>query len=158
MKLSAQAKGALDKVVNAHIAYKSARERFESDLQEELQEKLKEYVNERNRAVIMADKAGVPRTQIGKAMGTSNYRTVQEILEEAIESIDLLAGDNKNWAITKVEKGFELSIMDLGAGAVSGTAIVRIADGELKFVEGDPFVVPQVYRNNISAEVIEAIS
>lgn len=158
MKLSTQAKNALDRVVNTHVSYKIAREGFERELQAELQEKLKEFVEQRNRAVIMADKAGVPRTQIGKAMGTSNYRTVQEILEDAAESVDFVAGENDNWAINKVENGYELSIIELGAGAVSGTAIVRVNNGELEFVEGDPFVVPQVYRNNVAPEIIQAIA
>jgi len=158
MNLSTQAKNALDRVVNTHVSYKIAREGFERELQAELQEKLKEFVEQRNRAVIMADKAGVPRTQIGKAMGTTNYRTVQEILEEAADSVDFVAGENDNWAINKVENGYELSIIELGAGAVSGTAIVRVNDGELEFVQGDPFVVPQVYRNNIAPEIIQAIA
>lgn len=158
MNLSVQAKTALDKVVNANVAYKSARERFEAELQQELQEKLKDYVVERNRAVVMADRAGVPRTQIGRAMGTSNYRTVQEILEDAIDSVEFFEGESDKWAVSKVDNGFELSIMELGAGAVSGTAIVRVVEGELEFVQGDPFVVPQVYRNNIAPEIIGAIA
>jgi hypothetical protein len=157
VNLSTQAKNALDRVVNAQVSYRIAREGFERELQAELQEKLKEFVEQRNRAVIMADKAGVPRTQIGKAMGTTNYRTVQEILEEAAESEDFVAGESDNWAIAKAENGYELSIIELGAGAVSGTAIVRVNDGELEFVQGDPFVVPQVYRNNIAADIIGAI-
>lgn len=158
MNLSVQAKNALDRVVNTQVSYRIAREGFERELQLELQEKLKEFVEQRNRAVIMADRAGVPRTQIGKAMGTTNYRTVQEILEDAAESADFVAGENEDWAVAKVENGYELSIVELGAGAVSGTAIVRVNDGELEFVQGDPFVVPQVYRNNIAAEIIGAIA
>ena len=158
MKLSPQAKSALDKVVNADRSYRIAKEGFEEELQRELNDKLASYVEARNMAVVLADKAGVPRTQIGRAMGTSNYKTVQEILEIASDSLPETFTSDKNWWITRAENGFELSIKDLGAGAVSGTATVRLVDGELEFIDGDTFVVPQVYRNNISAEIVSAIS
>jgi len=158
MKLSPQAKTALDKVVNATRAYKVAKEGFELELQRELDEKLSSYVSDRNMAVVLADKAGVPRTQIGRAMGTTNYRTVQEILEIASDSIPMTESADKNWWVAEVENGYQLTINELGAGAVSGTATVRLVDGELEFIDGDPFVVPQVYRNNISTEIVLAIS
>lgn len=158
MKLNTQAQRALDKVVNAHVSYKIAREGFERELQAELEEKLKEFVDQRNKAVIMADRAGVPRTQIGKAMGTSNYRTVQEILEEAAENVEFYESAEKNYVITKTDNGYELAISNLGAGGVTGTATVRVTNGELEFVSGDPFVVPQVYRNNIAQEIIQNIA
>lgn len=157
-KLSPHAKGALEKVVRTQVAYKNAREAFEAELQTELAQKLETFIAERNSAVKLADLSGVPRTQIGRALGTTNYRTVQDILEQT-EGVVQTAGDEaRNWSAYETENGWELSIQNLGAGAVSGSAIVSAVDGELIYVDGDPFVVPQVYRNGIAQEVIDKIS
>lgn len=159
MKLSPQAKTALDRVVNANIAYRTARENFEAELQTELETKLTDYVAERNRAVVLADRAGVPRTQIGRAMGTSNYRTVQDILEQASDSIDVAEGDDKSWAVSSCGDGtFDLTISNLGAGGVTGHANIRLNGNDIEFNDGDPFVVPQIYRNGLAQEIIKAIS
>jgi hypothetical protein len=158
MKLSSQAKSALDRVVNANIAYRTARENFEAELQAELEAKLTDYVAERNRSVVLADRAGVPRTQIGRAMGTSNYRTVQEILEQASDSIDIAEGDNNTWAISTCGDGtYDLTITNLGAAGVTGHANIRLNGKDIEFVDGDPFVVPQVYRNGLAQEIVNAI-
>lgn len=159
MKLSAQAKNALDRVVNANTAYRTAREGFEAEMQAELEMKLADYVAERNRAVVLADRAGVPRTQIGKAMGTSNYRTVQEILEDAKDTIEVAEGDDKNWYVNSCNDGtYDVTITGLGAGGITGSANIRLNGNDIEFIDGDPFVVPQIYRNNIASDIISAIS
>lgn len=155
--LSPHAKSALERVVKSHVAYKVAREKFEEQMQIELDKKLESYVAERNTAVKQADISGVPRTQIGKAMGTSNYRTVQDILEQASDSVLVIESESRNWTVIETAEGWELTISNLGAGAISGTAVVASVEDELIYVDGDAFVVPQVYRNGLAKDIIKAI-
>jgi len=157
-KLSPNAQSALNKVIGSHTSYRVAKENFEAELQKELDSKLESYVSDRNTSVKLADIAGVPRTQIGRAMGTTNYRTVQDILEEAAGTINTTQSADKTWSVIETSNGWELVINGLGAGAVSGSAIVAGVDGELIYVDGDPFVVPQVYRNGLAEDIIEVIS
>lgn len=156
--LSPHAKSSLERVAKADNAYRIARDKFEEQLLQELDIKLESYVAERNTAVKLADLAGVPRTQIGRALGTTNYRTVQDILEQADELVQSVEsqGDDK-WTVIETSYGWELTVNNLGAGAISGTAVVASVDGDLIYVEGDGFVVPQVYRNGIAQDIIKAI-
>lgn len=158
-KLSPHSRGSLERVVRSQIAYKNARDTFEAELQVELEKKLEVFVSERNTAVRLADIAGVPRTQIGRALGTTNYRTVQDILGQTEGFVQSNESATKNWSVVETEQGWELTIHGLGAGSVTGTAVVVAPDGEeLIYVDGDPFVVPQVYRNGIAQEIIDKIS
>jgi CubicO group peptidase (beta-lactamase class C family) len=156
-KLSPHSRGALERVVRSQLAYKNARETFEAELQAELEAKLETFVSERNTAVRLADIAGVPRTQIGRALGTTNYRTVQEILEQTEGFVQSSDSATANWSVVETPEGWELTIHNLGAGGVTGTAIVAAPEDELIYVDGDPFVVPQVYRNGIAQEIIDKI-
>lgn len=129
-----------------------------AELMTDLETRLESYVNDRDIAVRLADEAGVPRTQIGKAMGTTNYRTVQDILERAgglSVASEQVSGDN--WTVTAEQEGWRLTISDFGSASVSGSAVVLSDNGELVFVSGDEFVIPQVIRNGVVAEVINAI-
>jgi len=154
-----QAKNALDRVVNTHTSYRIAKEQAEAELQIELELKLREFVEQRNRAVVLADRAGVPRTQIGKAMGTTNYRTVQEILEDSGDSVEVAEGDDKSWSVTSCGDGtYDLMISNMGAGGVTGQANIQLNGSDIEFNDGDPFVVPQVYRNGLANEIVTAIS
>jgi hypothetical protein len=156
--LSPHAKSSLERVSKADNAYRSARDKFEQQLLTELDIKLESYVAERNTAVKLADLAGVPRTQIGRALGTTNYRTVQDILEQAGETVKSVESQGEdNWTVIETSYGWELTVNNLGAGAISGTAVVASVDGDLMYVEGDAFVVPQVYRNGIAEDIIKAI-
>jgi hypothetical protein len=156
--LNPHAKSSLERVSKADNAYRTARDKFEEQLLQELDIKLVSYVAERNTAVMLADLAGVPRTQIGRALGTTNYRTVQDILEQAGDLVHSFEshGEDK-WTVIETSYGWELTVKDLGAGAISGTAVVASVDGELIYVDGDAFVVPQVYRNDIAEDIIKAI-
>lgn len=158
-RLHPHAESALDRVRDKHLAYKLAKDRMMSELMEELDKKLESYIAERDAAVVMADQAGVPRTHIGKALGTSNYRTVQEILEATKTVTDFgKISEESNWSVVQTPDGWQLTITNLGPASVTGTALVTTEGGELVFVSGDAFVVPQVYRNGISQEVARAIS
>lgn len=156
--LSPHAKSSLDRVAKADIAYRNARVKFEEQLLKELDSKLESYVAERNTAVKLADLAGVPRTQIGRALGTTNYRTVQDILEQAGDLVHAVESQGQDsWTVIETPEGWELTVNNLGAGAISGTALVASVDGDLMYVSGDAFVVPQVYRNGIAEDIIRAI-
>jgi len=158
MKLSQHGQSALNRVREKHSAYRIARETIMAELMTDLETRLESYVNDRDIAVKLADEAGVPRTQIGKAMGTTNYRTVQDILERAgglSVASEQVSGDN--WTVTAEQEGWRLTISDFGSASVSGSAVVLSDNGELVFVSGDEFVIPQVIRNGVVAEVINAI-
>jgi hypothetical protein len=92
-------------------------------------------------------------------MGTTNYRTVQEILDRAKGvSGETFADSERRWSVTKTEAGWELTIRNLGAASVSGVSTINAVNGEILFVSGDAFVRPQIYRNNLVSEVLSAIS
>lgn len=157
-KLSPYAKSALDKVKDKNSALKVARESIMTELNLILEQRLESFVAERNLAVKLADDAGVPRTQIGKALGTTNYRTVQEILDQSGASISYSAeSEDGSWAVANVEEGLLLTIKRFGSGSVSGSAVVSVTStGDLEIVEGDSFVIPQVYRAGLVEEIVKA--
>jgi hypothetical protein len=159
-KLTPYAQSALNKVREKHSAYRIARETIMAELDAILEQRLESYVAERDVAVRLADEAGVPRTQIGKSMGTTNYRTVQDILERAgylpVSSTSDPSGDS--WKLLQDGTGWLLVIKDFGEGSVSGSAYVAVEDGELIFVDGDNFVLSQVYRAGVAPEVIAVVN
>lgn len=159
-KLTPYAQSALNKVREKHSSYRIARETIMAELNEILEQRLESYVAERDVAVKLADDAGVPRTQIGKAMGTTNYRTVQDILERAgslpVTSVSDSSGES--WKLLQDATGWLLIINDFGEGSVSGSAYVKVEDDELVFVDGDNFVLSQVYRAGVAPEVISAVN
>jgi hypothetical protein len=157
-KLSPYAKSALDKVKDKNSALKVARESIMTELNLILDQRLESFVAERNLAVKLADDAGVPRTQIGKALGTTNYRTVQEILDQSGASISYsVESEDGSWSVANVEEGLLLTIKRFGSGSVSGSAVVSITStGDLEIVEGDSFVIPQIYRAGLVEEIVTA--
>lgn len=160
MRLSPSAQGALDTVHVKQAALKAARALFEEELKLELEKKLEPFVNDRNLAVKMADESGVPRTQIGRALGTSNYKTIQEILEQfgITPRTQSEAIPTKPWSCHQTASGWRLSITNLGVGSVTGSAIVALEDDDLVWVSGDEFVLPQIYRNGLAEEVKQCIT
>lgn len=156
MKLNQHAKQAIDTLSEKHLAYTIAKATIEAELKSELIERLSSFKAERDVALRLADQAGVPRTQLGKAIGTTNYRTVQEILEVTETSVISEDGADGKWSITQLPSGdYSLSIHSMGVGSVSGTAIVKITSSDLVFVEGDEFVIPQIYRNGYLDEIVQ---
>lgn len=157
MKLSQHGQSALNRVREKHSAYRIARETIMAELMSDLENRLESYVNDRDIAVKLADEAGVPRTQIGKAMGTTNYRTVQDILERAgslPSTAESFSADT--WTLTKEPEGWRITLKGFGASSVSGSAVIeRQGDSELVFVSGDEFVIPQLYREDVVATVFD---
>jgi hypothetical protein len=125
-------------------------------LKNELIERLSSFKSERDIALRLADQAGVPRTQLGKAIGTTNYRTVQEILEVTEASTHSEDAPDGKWSLTQMPSGdYNLAIHSMGVGSVSGTATVKIESDDLLFVDGDEFVIPQIYRNGYLEQIIQ---
>lgn len=155
MKLSTQAKAALDTLQEKQLAYSIAKASVEAELKQELIDRLSSFKHERDLALYLADEAGVPRTKLGKAIGTTNYKTVQDILQGASSGMPQTIQDNTQYAITQHPDGtLLLRLLGVGPGSVSGTATVSIQNGELTYVDGDAFVIPQAYRNGLAEEII----
>jgi hypothetical protein len=162
--LSQHAKSSLNTLVEKHLAFVVAKATIEAELKLELVERLSSYRSERDIALRLADEAGVPRTQLGKAIGTTNYRTIQEILAAtehiSQHSVNSNPASNNNWNIIPLNNGtFNLHIERMGIALVTGSAIVSYneEDGDLEYIEGDSFVIPQVYRNGYASDIIKAI-
>ena len=156
MKLNQHAKQALDTLSEKHLAYTIAKATIEAELKNELIERLSSFKSERDIALRLADQAGVPRTQLGKAIGTTNYRTVQEVLEVTEALMHTEDSPDGKWTLTALPDGnHSLSIHALGVGSVSGSAIVQITSDDLLFIEGDEFVRPQVYRNGYLEQIVQ---
>jgi hypothetical protein len=159
MKLGQHAKQALDTLSEKHLAYTIAKATIEAELKNELNERLSSFKSERDIALRLADQAGVPRTQLGKTIGTTNYRTVQEILEVTETSMRSEDAPDGKWSLTALPDGnYSLSINSMGAGSVSGTAVVKVETDDLLFVDGDEFVISQIYRNGYLEQIVQSAS
>jgi hypothetical protein len=151
-KLSPQAKSALDSLQEKHLAYTIAKGTIEAELKREASNRLSSIRQDRDMALRLAAESGVPKTQLGKAIGTSNYRTVQEILAETESVVRSSSGDPGLSSKILVERHSEIglykvSITNFGENSLTGSAIVGETDNqEIETVAGDQFVLPQIYR------------
>jgi NACalpha-BTF3-like transcription factor len=163
-RLNQHARQTLDTLTEKHRAYQIAKLTIEAELKEELIERLSSYKAERDIALRLAEEAGVPRTHLGKAIGTSNYRTVQEILaetEDAVIKPEISDSSIGKWSLTKLPNGnYTLEVFGIGVGNIRGHAEIIFDDysNEIVFVEGDPSVVPAVYRDNYAEEIIASVA
>jgi hypothetical protein len=163
-RLSPQAKSALDTLHEKHLAYTIAKSTIESELKREAQNRLGSIKHERDMALRLASEVGVPKTQLGKSIGTTNYRTVQEILAETESVIRSGSIDTTNKGSVIVERtvneGFyKVSILNFGDNNLSGSATFMLSLlNEIEFVDGDAFVIPQLYRAGYEDFVIDQIS
>jgi hypothetical protein len=162
-KLSPQAKSALEALQEKHLAYTIAKSTIESELKREAHNRLSSIRQDRDMALRLAAESGVPKTQLGKAIGTSNYRTVQEILaetESVIRSYNDLGANPKITVERHSEVGqYQVSISNFGDNSVSGTAVVSETENqEIETVAGDQFVLPQIYRAGYGQFLLDQIS
>jgi NACalpha-BTF3-like transcription factor len=163
-RLNQHAKQALDTLTEKHRAYQIAKLTIEAELKDELVERLSSHKSERDIALRLAEEAGVPRTHLGKAIGTSNYRTVQEILAETASEVvkpDITDDSTGKWSLTRLpNKNYMLEVFGIGIGNIRGHAevIFDSYSNEIVFVDGDPSVVPAVYRDNYAEEIIASVS
>lgn len=163
-KLNPHAKQSLDVLTEKHRAYQIAKLTIEAELKLELVERLSSYKSERDIALRLAEEAGVPRTHLGKAIGTSNYRTVQEILsetEDAVVKPEMTDSSSGKWSLTALPglypSNYILEVFGIGIGNIRGHAQIIIQDGEIIFVEGDESVLPAIYRDNYAEEIIASV-
>jgi hypothetical protein len=155
-RLSPHAKASLDALSEKHLAYTIAKATIEAQLKQELAERLSSYKTERDMALRLACEAGVPRTQLGKAIGTSNYATVQEILALTEVPEQSVSSGNGKWVLIQISANrWSLSIKNLGLQGLSGVAEVDLSDGDIVYVSGDEFVIPQIYMNGLAQEVLD---
>ena len=164
-KLSPQAKSALSALHEKHLAYTIAKTTIESELKREANNRLASIRHERDMALRLASDSGVPKTQLGKAIGTSNYRTVQEILAETEAVIKSGSVDTTNKGNVIVERDsdndgvYRVAIYNFGENSLTGTAYFTISlDGELEFIHGEAFVIPQLYRAGYEDFVIDQLN
>lgn len=163
-RLNPHAKQTLDTLTEKHRAYQIAKLTIEAELKLELTERLSSYKSERDIALRLAEEAGVPRTHLGKAIGTSNYRTVQEILAETASEVikpDISEDSSGKWSLTRLpNSNYGLEVFGIGVGNIRGYAEIIFDSGsnDIVFVEGDESVVPAVYRDNYAEEIIASVA
>jgi len=159
MKLSSSARSALDIVREKHLAYTIAKANIEAELKRELGIRLENIKNERDNALRYAVQVGVPKTQLGKAIGTSNYKTVQEILGMTLSEVNTnIIGAEKLKIDVVSENSCQIYLKDIGDSGFTGTALVSVSDaGELEFIDGDLAVITQIYRNNLLNNILNAL-
>ncbi len=162
-KLSPQAKSSLSALQEKHLAYTIAKTTIESELKREANNRLASIKHERDMALRLASDSGVPKTQLGKAIGTSNYRTVQEILAET-DSVLRSSGESGPSSKIIVERHSEVglyrvSITNFGENSITGTAIIGETENrEIETVDGDQFVLPQLYRAGYGQFLLDQIT
>ena len=124
--LSQHAKASLNTLIEKHLAYVVTKATIEAELKNELTERLSSFKSERDIALRLADDAGVPRTQLGKAIGTSNYKTIQEILAATEQLSHSSESADGKWSIIDLNNGtYNLAIENVGTLSVSGSATVK---------------------------------
>lgn len=149
--LTPQAEQALQVVKDKHNEYKERKALIEAEVRTMLQDRLNALREERDGAIRLAVEAGVPRTRLGQAIGTSNYRTIQEILA----STENMVRQSDGWTLVKTGSDrYTLQITALGVGKISGQAQIKIEDGDIEFLDGDQFVLPTIYREGLAEDVI----
>lgn len=158
-RLTPNAESALDTLREKHIAYTIAKATIENQLKQELASRLATIRHDRDMALRLASEAGVPKTQLGKAIGTTNYRTVQEIMaatEGVVGSVDV--GETRiDVQRSTIEGQYSVSVSNLGDQRVSGEVLVKLDEGNLAYLDGDAFVIPQLYRAGMANQVIGRI-
>lgn len=155
-RLTPHSKQALETLVKEHSSYVLAKATLEAELKEQLSEQLAVIKRKRDIALRLAAESGVPRTQLGKTIGTSNYKTVQDILMETEDIVTKSA--NAGWTIAKQDDGYyRIGLLNFGFAKVSGDAIVSIIDGEVEHVSGDSFVVGHLYQNDAVKDILAGI-
>lgn len=155
-RLTPHAKQALETLVSEHSAYVLAKATLEAELKKQLIEQLAVIKRKRDVALRLASEAGVPRTQLGKTIGTSNYKTVQDILAETEDIVTKSA--NAGWTVAKQDDGYyRIALSNFGFAKVSGEAVVSIIDDEIEHVSGDSFVVGHLYQNDAVKDILVSI-
>lgn len=155
-RLTPHAKQSLETLVEEHSAYVLAKATLEAELKKQLGEQLSVIKRRRDIALRLANEAGVPRTQLGKTIGTSNYKTVQDILAETEELVTRSA--SPGMSIVKQDDGnYSILLEHFGFAKVSGEAIVSIDSDGIEHVSGDAFVVGQLYQNEAVADILASI-
>ncbi len=155
-KLTPHAKQSLETLVSEHSAYVLAKATLEAELKRQLVDQLATIKRKRDVALRLAAEAGVPRTQLGKTIGTSNYKTVQDILAETedIMTRSTVAG----WSIARQDDGtYRIGLTNFGFARVSGEAVVSIIDGEIEHISGDSFVVGHLYQNDVVNDILDSL-
>ena len=157
MKLSSSAKTALETVREKHLAYMIAKANIEAELKRELGIRLETIRNERDSALRYAVQVGVPKTQLGKAIGTSNYKTVQEILGSMPQAFASPVSEKIKIDVMS-ENSCQVYLTDIGDTGFTGSAFMSVSpDGELEFIDGDLAVITQIYRNNFLNNILDAL-
>ena len=158
-RLTSRAEVALETLRQKHSDYLVAKLNIEIEVKQEITKRLAGVKHERDTALRLAAEAGVPKTTLGKAIGTSNYRTVQEIMAQT-DGIAMSDGSDTKIEVSRsnIDGQFSVAVSGLGDQRVSGEAIVRLDDaGNLDYMDGDAFVIPQLYRAGLIDAVLERI-
>lgn len=158
-RLTPHAKQTLETLADKHLALTIARATIEAELKKELAERLVNFKAERDIALRLAAEAGVPRTQLGKTIGTSNYKTVQDILACTEDVVARHESEDSKWAIVGLPNGnYNLTIQNLGVSRITGEAEVSITQDDIDYVSGDEFVIPALYRDGSAQDVIASVN
>jgi DNA-binding phage protein len=159
-RLNQSAKSALDTLQEKHLAYTIAKTTIEQELKRELQQRLAAIRHERDMSVRIAADAGVPKTQLGKAIGTSNYKTIQDILAQ-VESVMPSAGPSVAGKMSvvagNVQGEFIVTLSNFGDQGISGQATITFGEDDVETTGGDAFVLPQIYRNNAIDDLLRQV-
>jgi len=81
VKLSAEQRLTVQVVAQKHLRLVDVKLSIERQVRAELQKRLGRETSERDRAIIDAFAAGVPKVQIAAAMGSTNPKLVREVIE-----------------------------------------------------------------------------
>lgn len=136
-------------------AIREARKHFDDWIREQVKDEHERVLE----AVRVALSEGLSNSRIGTAYGSTDWRTIAGLIDEALERT-VSTGNTPEWRIEHNDDGtFDIITYGLGDNKITGTVTCKMDDdGEnFSFVEGE-FAIPlQIYRLGYHEEVVNEV-
>jgi len=151
----------LSAVSKAKQAYVSARTTLEQRLREQMYEELSAIQTQIDIAVRYAYDAGEKKRDILRALGTSNYNTINESLERTSSVAEFVGDDPYAQIFTKVDDSTVMVSYDNhGPNGYSGEArftVKKLDDGSYLFLSLDPLWTDDYRKRNDVVAVLDGV-
>ena len=151
----------LSAVNKAKQAYVMAKTNLEQRLREQMREELANLQTQIDIAVRYAYDAGESKRDIGRALGTSNYNTINESLERTSGVAEVVGDDPYNQVFSMMDsETVVVSYDNHGPSRYSGEAsftVKKLDDGSYLFLSLDPLWSDDYRTRNDVVAVLDGV-
>ena len=151
----------LSAVNKAKQAYVMAKTNLEQKLREQMREELSNLQTQIDIAVRYAYDSGESKRDIGRALGTSNYNTINESLERTSGVTEVAGDDPYNEIFTMMDSETVVVSYDRhGPSQYSGEAsftVKKLDDGSYLFLSLDPLWSDDYRTRNDVVAVLDGV-